>query len=80
MALALVLLIGSGLMIRTFQSMRRVQPGFSDPAALQTLRIAIPRDAAEDDAELLVMQQNLVDRLASLPGMLVRQPDERVCR
>ena len=29
-ALALVLLIGSGLMIRTFQSMRRVQPGFSD--------------------------------------------------
>ena len=30
-ALALVLLIGSGLMIRTFQSMRRVQPGFTDP-------------------------------------------------
>ena len=41
-ALALVLLIGSGLMIRTFQSMRRVQPGFSDPGTLQTLRIAIP--------------------------------------
>ena len=40
-----MLLIGSGLMIRTFQSMRRVQPGFSDPATLQTLRIAIPRRA-----------------------------------
>ena len=66
-ALALVLLVGSGLMIRTFLSMRSVQPGFSDPATLQTLRIAIPRDAA-DDARLLVLQQTLVDRLASLPG------------
>ena len=64
-----MLLIGSGLMIRTFQSLRRVQPGFSEPAALQTLRIAIARDAAEDDAKLMVMQQSLVNRLASLPGV-----------
>jgi predicted permease len=68
-ALALVLLIGSGLMIRTFQSMRRVQPGFTEPATLQTLRIAIPGDAARDQAQLLVMQQNLVEKLASLPGV-----------
>jgi predicted permease len=68
-ALALVLLIGSGLMIRTFQSMRRVQPGFSDPATLQTLRIAIPGDAAADDTKLLILQQTLIDRLASLPGV-----------
>jgi predicted permease len=68
-ALALVLLIGSGLMIRTFQSMRRVQPGFSEPATLQTLRIAIPGDVAADDAKVLVLQQTLVDRLASLPGV-----------
>jgi putative ABC transport system permease protein len=67
-ALALVLLIGSGLMIRTFQSLRRVQPGFSDPATLQTLRLAIPRDAAGDDARLAAVQQDLVTRLASLPG------------
>ena len=50
-ALALVLLIGSGLMIRTFQSMRRVQPGFSEPGTLQTLRIAIPDAAAAGDAQ-----------------------------
>jgi predicted permease len=68
-ALALVLLIGSGLMIRSFQSMRRVHPGFSDPGTLQTLRIAIPGDVAADDARLLVLQQTLVDRLASLPGV-----------
>ncbi|MGH8636620.1 MAG: ADOP family duplicated permease, partial [Burkholderiales bacterium] len=68
-ALALVLLVGSGLMIRTFQSMRRVQPGFSGPGTLQTLRIAIPGDVAPDDARLAVVQQTLVDRLASLPGV-----------
>ncbi len=68
-ALAVVLLIGSGLMIRTFQSMRRVQPGFADPGTLQTLRIAVPDDAAADDARLLVLQQSLVDRLAGLPGV-----------
>ncbi len=69
-ALALVLLIGSGLMIRTFQSMRRVQPGFSEPGTLQTLRIAIPDAAAAGDAKLLILQQTLIDRLTGLPGTL----------
>ena len=68
-ALALVLLIGSGLMIRSFQSMRRVQPGFTEPNALQTLRIAIPGDVASDDARVHLTQQGLVDALAALPGV-----------
>ena len=68
-ALAVVLLIGSGLMIRTYQSMRRVQPGFTNPGTLQTMRIAIPRDVAADDARLLALQQKLVEGLASLPGV-----------
>jgi putative ABC transport system permease protein len=67
-ALALVLLIGSGLMIRTFQSMRRVQPGFTEPASLQTLRLSISREVAADDARVLLVQQELVARLAALPG------------
>src|SRR4029079_9900821 len=41
-ALALVLLIGSGLMIRTFQALRNIQPGFTHPEELQLLRINIP--------------------------------------
>jgi putative ABC transport system permease protein len=68
-ALALVLLIGSGLMIRTFQSMRDVQPGFADPGTLQTLQISIPRDVAPDETRLRVVQQNLVNALASIPGV-----------
>src|SRR5262245_66427164 len=41
-ALALVLLIGSGLMIRTFQNLRNVQPGFTDPATIQSVRVLLP--------------------------------------
>lgn len=67
--LALVLLIGSGLMIRTFQAIRRVHPGFSAPEELQTLRISIPRTAAREEAELLQIHHNLVDRLSSIPGV-----------
>lgn len=68
-ALALVLLIGSGLMVRSFQSMRKVNPGFSQPAELQTFRISIPRNATTKDAEVLVAQQTLIERLAALPGV-----------
>jgi putative ABC transport system permease protein len=67
-ALALVLLISSGLMIRTFQSMRRVHPGFTNPETLQTLRISIPKTVAKD-ADLAVMQHNVVDRLKRIPGV-----------
>lgn len=42
-SLALVLLISSGLMIRTFQNMREVEPGFRGAAQLQTVRVAIPQ-------------------------------------
>ena len=67
-ALALVLLISSGLMIRTSQSMRRVHPGFTNPETLQTLRISIPKTVAKD-ADLAVMQHNVVDRLKRIPGV-----------
>jgi predicted permease len=49
--------------------MRRVHPGFTDPASLQTLRIAIPNPVAADDARIVAVQQDLVSRLASLPGV-----------
>ena len=54
-SLALVLLIGSGLMIRTFQALRAVEPGFTHPEQLQTMRISIPvglmRDAEARHAD-----------------------------
>ena len=44
-ALALVLLVSSGLMIRTSLALRSVEPGFTDPASIQTVRISIPERA-----------------------------------
>ncbi len=68
-ALALVLLVGSGLMIRTFHAMRSVAPGFADPASLQTLRLAITGDAASDETRRRQLQHDLADRLAAIPGV-----------
>ena len=47
-ALAVVLLVASGLMIRTFQAMRHVDPGFRDPAQVVSLRISIPETMIKD--------------------------------
>ena len=46
--LALVLLIGSGLMIRTFQALRSVQPGFTHPEEIQMMRISIPQGQVKE--------------------------------
>ena len=67
--LALVLLIGSGLMIRTFQALRSVRPGFTHPEQLQILRISIPEDAVKEPERVMRMQQAMLDKLAAIPGV-----------
>jgi len=68
-ALALVLLISSGLMIRTFLALRRVPPGFTNPETLQIFGIYIPEAQAKQPAEVLRMQQNIRDKIAAIPGV-----------
>jgi predicted permease len=68
-ALALVLLIGSGLMIRTFQAMRRIDPGFSRPAEVRTLRLAIPQTQVARLDAVVQMQQQILDRLRDVGGV-----------
>ena len=41
-ALALVLLVVSGLMVRSFQALRSVDPGFRAPEQVQTFRVEVP--------------------------------------
>ncbi len=68
-AMALVLLIGSGLMIRTFQALRHVDPGFTNPQDILTLRLTIP-DSQEGKAELVArMHNNIMDRISAIPGV-----------
>jgi predicted permease len=70
-ALALVLLICSGLMIRTFQALMHVDPGFNAPDSLQTFRFYIPETQVPDEqADRIVhMQQDIRNKLAALPGV-----------
>ncbi|HTW45248.1 MAG TPA: ABC transporter permease [Acidobacteriaceae bacterium] len=70
-ALALVLLICSGLMIRTFRALEEVNPGFTNPNALQTFRIDIPDTQIpdKDRDKLIQMEQAMMDKIAALPGV-----------
>jgi len=68
-ALALVLLIGSGLMIRTFQALRQVEPGFTNPESVQLLRAYIPDAQVKDPMMVMRMQQEMLDKLAAIPGV-----------
>jgi predicted permease len=68
-AMALVLLIGAVLMIRTFLAMRDVDPGFSDPASLQVMRLSIPETLVRDSTTVVRMQNSILDKLAAIPGL-----------
>jgi predicted permease len=68
-ALALVLLISSGLMIRTMQAMRRIEPGFTHPEEILTLRVSIPSAQVKDAEQTLRLQAEIVRRLQTLPGV-----------
>jgi predicted permease len=68
-AMALVLLVSAGLMIRTFQELRSVDPGFTDAGHLQTLRISIP-DSLVPEAERVTRTQNeILEKLRAIPGV-----------
>ncbi len=70
-ALALVLLICSGLMIRTFRTLMLVPPGFAAPETIQTFRLYVPETQVPDsEGERLVrMQQEMVNKVAAIPGV-----------
>ena len=68
-ALALVLLIGSGLMLRTVQHLRRVQPGFTHPEEVQILHSMIPPTVAKEPERVMRMQHEILEKLAAIPGV-----------
>jgi predicted permease len=68
-AMALVLLVCSVLMIRTFMSLRNVDPGFKDAAHIETVNIYIPEQVAKDPHVVARMQREIADKLAAIPGV-----------
>jgi putative ABC transport system permease protein len=68
-ALALVLLVASGLMVRTFQALRQVDPGFVRGDQLLTVELSIPR-AFSANAEVVTRRhEEIVRRLEQVPGV-----------
>ena len=68
-ALALTLLVVSGLMIRTFVAMRQIDAGFTRPKTVQTFRVAIPRRLITGTEQVARAHQNIAERLAQVPGV-----------
>lgn len=68
MALALVVLAGSGLLVRTFQQLSAVRPGF-DPANVATFWLSLPRARYPDAASYTAFYARLTERVEALPGV-----------
>jgi predicted permease len=68
-SLAFVLLISSGLMIRTFRALTQVDPGYDTQTKIQIFRLAIPEADVPDPDNVLRMQQTIVSQIAAIPGV-----------
>jgi predicted permease len=68
-AMALVLLVSAGLMIRTFEALRTVQPGFTDAQHLQLMRVSIPDSLIQEPERVTRIQHGILDKLAAIPGV-----------
>jgi putative ABC transport system permease protein len=67
-ALSLVLLIGAALMIRSFNRLLQVDPGFN-PNNLLSIELSLPRAKYPKGAERLVFIQDALERIKALPGV-----------
>ncbi|HEY7055435.1 MAG TPA: ABC transporter permease [Vicinamibacterales bacterium] len=66
-ALSVLLLLGAGLLIRSFLNIQRVDPGF-EPRGVLTMRLTLPREKYRD-ASVNVFFDQLIERLAAVPGV-----------
>jgi putative ABC transport system permease protein len=67
-ALAMVLLVGAGLLLRSFQRVLETDPGFQ-PEHVLTASLSLPESHYKGDAQLRSFYQRLTERLQQLPGV-----------
>jgi cell division protein FtsX len=67
-ALSLLLLVGAGLLLRTFANLLNVSPGF-DPNNVLTCQIALNGERYDTTAEAAKLYQDALDRIRNLPGV-----------
>ena len=67
-ALALVVLAGSGLLLRTFQRLAAVKPGF-DSQNVATFWVSLPRARYANDSAIVQFWSNVIQRTSAVPGV-----------
>jgi predicted permease len=67
-ALAAVLVIGAGLLIRSFTGLQRVDPGF-DPRGLLTLQVSLPEAVYPEAGDVQALYERLLAQVRALPGV-----------
>jgi putative ABC transport system permease protein len=70
MALAVVLLVGAGLMLRSLWSLQRVQLGF-DPSNVLTMRLSAPQASYGTPEQVVQFYERLLERVRQIPGVRV---------
>ena len=68
MALAVVLLVGAGLVLRSLWALQRVPLGF-DPAHVLTMRLSLPATSYQTPEQVVDFYTRLKDRVRELPGV-----------
>ncbi|HMG76375.1 MAG TPA: ABC transporter permease [Pyrinomonadaceae bacterium] len=67
-ALALVLLVGSGLLLRSFMRLQSVDTGFNAHNVL-TMRVALPGSRYDNDVKRITFFTQALERMRTLPGV-----------
>jgi putative ABC transport system permease protein len=67
-AISLLLLVGAGLLVKSFMNLRQADLGF-DPARVLTFRLAIPEARYKENAQIENFYLALVQRIKGLPGV-----------
>jgi putative ABC transport system permease protein len=67
-ALALMLTVGAGLLVRSFRQLQRVDPGF-DGTSVLTVRLSLPGARYDNEPKIVAFWDELVGRARALPGV-----------
>jgi putative ABC transport system permease protein len=67
-ALSLILLVGAGLLMKSFTRVLQVDPGFR-PDGVLTLRITLPQNSYSEAARIRTFIRELMDRIGKIPGV-----------
>ena len=68
-ALSVVLVIGAGLLVRSYVAVQRVAPGF-EPSGVLSMRLSLPRTRYRETATIALFYESLASRLRNVPGVV----------